>query len=52
MFSYIGAAYKFLFAFLFGVCSVRVSLCAADAVDGSDLCYEVLQAVVTLSAST
>lgn len=42
MFNYTGAAYKFLFAFLSGICSVQVSLCAADAEDGSDLCYEVL----------
>lgn len=42
MFSYIGAAYSFLFAFLSGICCVQVSLCAADAEDGSNLCYEVL----------
>lgn len=42
VFSYIGAAYKFLFAFLSDTCSVQACLCAADAEDGSDLYYEVL----------
>lgn len=37
MFCYIGAAYKFLFAFLSSICNVQVSLSAADAEDGSDL---------------
>lgn len=52
MFSYTGAAYKFLFAFLSGICSVQVSLCAADAQDESDLCYEVLSAVGTQCFNT
>lgn len=38
MFSYVGAAYKFLFAFLSDTCSVP----RADAEDESGLCYEVL----------
>lgn len=42
VFSYIGAAYKFLFAFLSDICSAQVCLCAADAEDGSGLCYKVL----------